>query len=89
MKMDKETLRATHRGVEKWAKIDEERETERQARIQADEERYAQYRENARIAKEEDRAADAAYWDKTHTHMAFPPYWFFSSADGRGSGIVS
>lgn len=26
---------------------------------------------------------DAAYWDKRHTHMAFPPYWFFSSATGR------
>lgn len=26
---------------------------------------------------------DAAYWDKRHTHMAFPPYWFFSSASGR------
>jgi L-ascorbate metabolism protein UlaG (beta-lactamase superfamily) len=27
---------------------------------------------------------DAAYWDKTHTHMAFPPYWFFSSTGGNG-----
>lgn len=26
---------------------------------------------------------DAAYWDKNHPHMAFPPYWFFSSAGGR------
>jgi len=26
---------------------------------------------------------DAAYWAKNHTHMAFPPYWFFSSAGGR------
>jgi len=26
---------------------------------------------------------DAAYWDKNHAHMAFPPYWFFSSAGGR------
>ena len=26
---------------------------------------------------------DAAYWDKTHLHMAFPPYWFFGSAGGR------
>ncbi len=26
---------------------------------------------------------DAAYWDKTHVHMAFPPYWFFGSAGGR------
>jgi glyoxylase-like metal-dependent hydrolase (beta-lactamase superfamily II) len=25
---------------------------------------------------------DAAYWDKRHTHMAFPPYWFFSSTYG-------
>lgn len=30
---------------------------------------------------------DAAYWDKRHTHMAFPPYWFFSSA--RGTGILN
>jgi L-ascorbate metabolism protein UlaG (beta-lactamase superfamily) len=28
-------------------------------------------------------ARDAAYWEKTHTHMAFPPYWFFMSAGGR------
>lgn len=28
-------------------------------------------------------ARDAGYWDKTHTHMAFPPYWFFSSNGGR------
>jgi L-ascorbate metabolism protein UlaG (beta-lactamase superfamily) len=27
--------------------------------------------------------SDAAYWDKTHVHMAFPPYWFFGSAGGR------
>ena len=27
---------------------------------------------------------DAAYWDKRHTHMAFPPYWFFSSSYGPG-----
>ena len=27
---------------------------------------------------------DANYWDKRHTHMAFPPYWFFSSAQGTG-----
>jgi len=26
---------------------------------------------------------DAAYWDKTHVHMAFPPYWFFGSVGGR------
>ena len=26
---------------------------------------------------------DAGYWDERHTHMAFPPYWFFSSASGR------
>jgi L-ascorbate metabolism protein UlaG (beta-lactamase superfamily) len=25
---------------------------------------------------------DAEYWDKRHTHMAFPPYWFFSSSYG-------
>ena len=29
-------------------------------------------------------AGDAAYWDKGHTHMAFPPYWFFSSKSGLG-----
>lgn len=29
-------------------------------------------------------ARDAAYWDKRHTHMAFPPYWFFSSTYGPG-----
>lgn len=29
-------------------------------------------------------ARDAAYWDKGHTHMAFPPYWFFSSTYGDG-----
>jgi hypothetical protein len=28
-------------------------------------------------------ARDAAYWDKGHTHMAFPPYWFFSSKGGN------
>jgi len=27
---------------------------------------------------------DAAYWDKGHTNMAFPPYWFFSSKGGNG-----
>lgn len=27
---------------------------------------------------------DAKYWDKRHTHMAFPPYWFFSSSGGNG-----
>jgi L-ascorbate metabolism protein UlaG (beta-lactamase superfamily) len=27
-------------------------------------------------------ARDAAYWDKTHLHMAFPPYWFFNSTFG-------
>jgi len=27
---------------------------------------------------------DAAYWDKRHTHMAFPPYWFFGSTFGPG-----
>ena len=25
---------------------------------------------------------DAAYWDKRHSHLAFPPYWFFSSTYG-------
>ncbi|NNK99332.1 MAG: MBL fold metallo-hydrolase [Xanthomonadales bacterium] len=25
---------------------------------------------------------DAAYWDRRQTHMAFPPYWFFSSTYG-------
>ena len=25
---------------------------------------------------------DSAYWDRRHTHMAFPPYWFFSSTEG-------
>jgi len=29
-------------------------------------------------------ARDADYWEKRHTHMAFPPYWFFSSRGGRG-----
>jgi len=29
-------------------------------------------------------AGDAAYWDKRHTHMAFPPYWFFNSTYGPG-----
>ena len=29
-------------------------------------------------------AGDAVYWDKRHTHMAFPPYWFFSSTYGPG-----
>jgi len=27
-------------------------------------------------------ARDASYWDKTHIHMAFPPYWFFNSKGG-------
>jgi len=27
---------------------------------------------------------DAAYWNKTRTHMAFPPYWFFTSTYGPG-----
>ncbi|MCP4045633.1 MAG: MBL fold metallo-hydrolase [Gammaproteobacteria bacterium] len=27
---------------------------------------------------------DVTYWDKRHTHMAFPPYWFFSSTVGNG-----
>jgi L-ascorbate metabolism protein UlaG (beta-lactamase superfamily) len=27
---------------------------------------------------------DAAYWGKRHTHMAFPPYWFFQSKGGGG-----
>ncbi len=29
-------------------------------------------------------ARDVTYWDKRHTHMAFPPYWFFSSTGGNG-----
>ena len=29
-------------------------------------------------------ARDAAYWGKRHTHMAFPPYWFFGTNQGRG-----
>ena len=29
-------------------------------------------------------ARDAAYWDKRHTHMAFPPYWFFGNNQGPG-----
>lgn len=28
-------------------------------------------------------AQDAAYWNRNNPHMAFPPYWFFSSASGR------
>jgi len=28
-------------------------------------------------------ARDAAYWDKSAIHMAFPPYWFFVSPGGR------
>jgi L-ascorbate metabolism protein UlaG (beta-lactamase superfamily) len=28
-------------------------------------------------------ARDAAYWGKRRTHMAFPPYWYFQSEDGR------
>jgi L-ascorbate metabolism protein UlaG (beta-lactamase superfamily) len=27
---------------------------------------------------------DAGFWDERLTHMAFPPYWFFSSKGGRG-----
>lgn len=27
---------------------------------------------------------DAAYWAKRHTHLAFPPYWFFTSTAGNG-----
>jgi L-ascorbate metabolism protein UlaG (beta-lactamase superfamily) len=29
-------------------------------------------------------ARDAAYWEKRHTHMAFPPYWFFTTNQGPG-----
>lgn len=29
-------------------------------------------------------ARDVAYWEKTHLHMAFPPYWFFNSTYGPG-----
>ena len=29
-------------------------------------------------------ARDAEYWGKGHTHMAFPPYWFYSSKGGNG-----
>ena len=28
-------------------------------------------------------ARDADYWAKTHTHMAFPPIWFFDSPAGQ------
>jgi L-ascorbate metabolism protein UlaG (beta-lactamase superfamily) len=28
-------------------------------------------------------ARDAEYWDRRRTHMAFPPYWYFQSEDGR------
>lgn len=28
-------------------------------------------------------ANDAAYWNRNQPHVAFPPYWFFSSASGR------
>ncbi|MEX0963876.1 MAG: MBL fold metallo-hydrolase [Pseudohongiellaceae bacterium] len=28
-------------------------------------------------------AQDARYWDRNTPHMAFPPYWFFSSSSGR------
>lgn len=28
-------------------------------------------------------AQDAQYWNRNNPHMAFPPYWFFSSASGR------
>ncbi len=27
-------------------------------------------------------ARDAAYWERNHVHMAFPPYWFFNSRFG-------
>ena len=27
---------------------------------------------------------DTTYWNSRITHMAFPPYWFFASADGPG-----
>ena len=29
-------------------------------------------------------ARDEDYWDKRHTHMAFPPYWFFTTRQGPG-----
>lgn len=29
-------------------------------------------------------ARDAAYWNKRDTHMAFPPYWFFTTSQGLG-----
>jgi L-ascorbate metabolism protein UlaG (beta-lactamase superfamily) len=29
-------------------------------------------------------ARDAGYWERRHTQMAFPPYWFFSSTHGPG-----
>ncbi len=29
-------------------------------------------------------ADDAAFWDKNHPDMAFPPYWFFTSRMGNG-----
>ncbi|HXV65490.1 MAG TPA: MBL fold metallo-hydrolase [Vicinamibacteria bacterium] len=28
-------------------------------------------------------AHDAEHWDRRHTDMAFPPYWYFQSEDGR------
>jgi L-ascorbate metabolism protein UlaG (beta-lactamase superfamily) len=28
-------------------------------------------------------AQDAQYWNRNNPHMAFPPYWFFSSGSGR------
>ncbi len=28
-------------------------------------------------------ARDDAYWRRRRTHVAFPPYWFFTNADGR------
>lgn len=28
-------------------------------------------------------ARDADYWDARHTNMAFPPYWFYASRNGR------
>ena len=28
-------------------------------------------------------AHDAEYWDRRHTDIAFPPYWYFQSQNGR------
>lgn len=28
-------------------------------------------------------AHDAGFWESRHIHMAFPPYWYFQSEDGR------